>query len=275
MAGVIQRIVSLVPSYTQSVADLGGRERLVGITDYCLLPDAEGLPRVGGPKTLQLAAIEALQPDLILANQEENSRAQIERMQAEGWPVWLTFPQTVEDTLVFVRDLALRLGTKDGLVFAGNLEKAWKDRVVGEPFTWFCPVWQSTYQGQFYWITHNGRTYTSDLLSCLGGTNVFALRERRYPLAADLEDAPAEPAGERDTRYPCVGIAEVVAAAPQVILLPDEPFPFEEDDVAGLCAALEEIPAVRDGRVIRLDGRLLHWCGTTLGEALVRLADIL
>src|SRR5215216_588354 len=94
-----QRVVSLVPSVTESLFELGMGNSLVGITDYCVHPEQEvaRLPRVGGTKNPDLARIIALQPDLVIVNQEENRKEDAEALKAAGIAVWVTFPRTVRE----------------------------------------------------------------------------------------------------------------------------------------------------------------------------------
>ena len=119
-------------------------------------------------------------------------------------------------------------------------------------------------------MTIHGETFISDALDLAGLANVFADRTRRHPLAADLGLAPpwsAEKTGTRDLRYPRVTLAEVVARAPEVVLLPDEPHPFTEAD-AEVFRALP-IPAAR-GRVVRVSGSALSWYSPRIAERMLR-----
>ena len=122
----------------------------------------------------------------------------------------------------------------------------------------------------------NRATYLHDILRVCGGRNVFAERDRRYPLAADLDPArPADPPDPaRDTRYPRVTVAEIVAAAPDVILLPSEPYPFADVDRDDLLS-LRAIPAVANNRIYPVDGSLLTWPGTRLAQALAEVPALL
>lgn len=117
-------------------------------------------------------------------------------------------------------------------------------------------------------MTFNRQTYAGDLLDLMGGENSFENRTRQYPLAADLGRGDAEEPGARDVRYPRVTLGEVVAAQPEVILLPDEPFVFDDAACQALMDDLRETPAVRAGRVYQVDGRLLAWYGTQIKAAL-------
>lgn len=279
-----RRVVSLVPSVTGSLFDLGLGDRLVGVTDYCVYPadKVAGLPKVGGTKSADVAAILALQPDLVIANQEENTREVVAELEAAGVPVWVTFPCTARAAL----DL---LWQTIRLFDAPHLSRSLD--VLERSYEWaslaaeaqpgarvFCPIWRRPAAGADpieWWMTASGDTYLSDVLRVCGGSNVFAGRERHYPLEADLDPAhPAQPADGRDTRYPRVTPAEVVAAAPEVILLPSEPYPFDALDQAEL-AAFAEIPAVAHGRVHLVDGSLLTWPGTRLAQALAELPSLL
>ncbi len=127
-------------------------------------------------------------------------------------------------------------------------------------------------------MTFNADTYSHDLLRICGAINVFADRDRQYPLKADLGQGdpllPDDPrVVGRDTRYPRVTIEEVVAAQPDMILLPGEPFHFSEEHIP-LFAALDT-PASRNGQILLVDGSLLTWHGTRLAYALDTLPALL
>jgi ABC-type Fe3+-hydroxamate transport system substrate-binding protein len=273
-----RRIVSLVPSYTQSLFDLGYGKAVVGISDYCTHPFGalEGIQRVGGPTNFRVDMIRELAPDLVLVNQEENERERVLALQRAGLNIWLSFPRSIKDTFKFLADIVRLYADPSGLMRLRMLETGYQwaaQAVFGQPrLTYFCPIWQDKLPGGgVYWMTFNQDTYSSDLLDQLGGTNVFSGRERRYPLEADLGLLPPEAGGERDRRYPRVRMEEVLEARPEVILLPDEPYRFgvnEERTIRELFAAT---PAVREDRVYRIEGRWITWCGTCIGEASIEL----
>ncbi len=276
-----RRVVSLVPSVTESLFDLGAGASVVGVTDYCLYPAAQlaGLPRVGGPQTPDLRRILELQPDLVIANQEENRLTDVAALRAAGLTVWVTFPCTVRAALdglwamveLFrVPQMGLRLSTLETSFEFASLASA-----DARPARVFCPIWREPPTGApRWWMTFNQNTYTHDLLRLCGGENVFAGRERLYPLAADLGQTPPEPPGSRDTRYPRVRPEEVVERAPDVILLPSEPFAFSEADLSAF-DAFPNLPAVKNHRISLVDGTLLTWPGTRLAQALAELPSLL
>ncbi len=144
------------------------------------------------------------------------------------------------------------------------------------PVRYFCPIWYNKDEtGLPWWMTFNQKTYCHDLLHLLGGQNVFAQRERRFPLLADLGLAPANPETQADNRYPRVGAEEICLARPDVILLPSEPYPFNLDDVDQFKKLLGETPAVQNESIYLLDGTLITWQGTRLAQSLRELPALL
>lgn len=255
------RIVSLVPSDTLNVFALG--RTVVGRTRYC---EAEaGVPIVGGTKDVDVEAVAALEPDLILANQEENSRVHLEQLAQKGWPVLIAFPRTVAEGLSHLARLARVLGGDAKELIASGLarhaEAEASARAV-RPLRVFVPIWMDPL------MTINGQTFISDALRLAGCVNVFADRERRFPLAADLGEAIPTRAGSRDTRYPRITQAEVVERKPEVVLLPDEPHPFSSADAEVFRKLL---PAAK---VVFCGGRDLSWYGAQSIEALPRLRKL-
>ena len=277
-----ERVVSLVPSMTETLLEFGVGHTLVGVTDYCRLPaELEGqVARIGGTRTADAAAIRSLSPDVVLANQEENLRELVEGLEAAGLRVWVTFPRSVRgamDVLWHVIELfRLPQAAPKMHVLEATLEWTMRAAEGSRQPRVFCPIWQDqTADGEPWWMTFGEGAYAHDVLQVCGGVNAFASRRRRYPLEADLGRAPDEPPAGRDTRYPCVSLREVVDAQPEVILLPDEPFHFDEACEQHIREALSATPAVKAGRVHRVDGTLIAWHGTRLGKALAELPLLL
>jgi ABC-type Fe3+-hydroxamate transport system substrate-binding protein len=126
-------------------------------------------------------------------------------------------------------------------------------------------------------MTISAGTYVHDILRVCGGENIFADRDRRFPLAADLGQQPERTGSrdvERDRRYPRVTLEEMAARRPDVILLPDEPYVFSEADVADF-AAFTDVPAVSEQRIHLIDGKLLSWYGPRIGQSLRTLRTLL
>lgn len=252
-----RRIVSLVPSETRNLVALSAGERLAGRTRYC--EDALEVPEVGGTKDVDVAAVARLSPDLVLANQEENSRQHLETLARAGVPVLISFPRSVAEGVAHLARLARILEVDARRLLKQLREATAEEERPARPLRVFMPIWREPL------MTVNGETFTSDALRLAGCENVFARRERRYPLRADLGDSPPSPAGERDTRYPRVTLAEVAAAAPEVVLLPDEPHPFGEDDAR---AFREALPAAT---VAFCGGKDCMWPGAQSLEGIPRL----
>lgn len=270
-----QRVVSLVPSDTYNVAAIGCGAALVGRTDYCELPEdvVARVPSVGGTKNPSLSAIEALEPDLVIANQEENTKGDLEALAQRGVKVYVSFPKRAADGIAHLARLA-RIFRVDGdpdvraLIKRGYevVREAEHARETSASLRTFCPIWMKPL------MTIHGDTFISDVLSLAGASNVFADRSRKYPLAADLGRAKplsAEETEGRDTRYPRVTMEEVVAQAPELVLLPDEPHPFSEEDADVFRA--QAIPAAERGAVVRTSGKDLCWYGARTVEGLPRV----
>ncbi len=278
-----KRVVSLVPSISESIIDLGIGDRLVGITDYCPHPAREsGLAvAVGGTRSPDIEAILDLKPELVLANKEENSLEIVEELERLGIPVWVTFPKNVDDAIKILWAIARIFQIEnEAAPKLTHLERMldWTRRAsfMSPSMKVFCPIWQEeNEQAGLWWMTINQETYVDSVLSISGGVNIFKMRERRYPLEADLGLAEAEKTGERDTRYPRVTVEEVKALSPDVILLPSEPYSFGEEEREQVVNCLEGTPAVQEGKIFLLDGRLLTWHGTHLAHALTEVPTYL
>ena len=283
------RIVSLVPSDTDSVVRLGAGARLVGRTRYCVEPvgQVEAIEVVGGTKDVDVERVAALEPDLVIANQEVNTQADIERLDALGLRVLVSFPKTVAAGVGQLARLARALGLDSGAEPARSLvasayaalreaEASRGKQLSGAPggggpapspaLRTFVPIWMDPL------MTVHGATFISDVLELVGAENVFADRERRYPLAADLGNRaplPPEKVEGRDTRYPRVTLDEIVARAPELVLLPDEPHAFSEADAAVFRGL--DIPAAKTGNIVFCDGKDLMWYGARAALGLGRL----
>jgi ABC-type Fe3+-hydroxamate transport system substrate-binding protein len=244
--------VCLVPSLTESLFALGLGGKVVGVTDYCVHPARElaATPRVGGTKTPDLGAVIALAPDLVIANREENRRRDVERLRAAGLRVWVTYPRTVREGAGLLAELAA-LGASPEAVdrvvepVRRAVEEAEAARRDAGPRV-FCPIWRRP------WMAVGGDTYAHDLIALCGGRNVFgACADRRYPRVRE---------------------EEIVAAAPELILLPDEPYAFGPQDAAELRAW--PVPAARSGRIHLIDGTLVSWYGARISRAIATLRSL-
>jgi ABC-type Fe3+-hydroxamate transport system substrate-binding protein len=248
--------VSLVPSDTYSVVALGAGDRLVGRTTWC---EHGAAPTVGGTKDVDVEAVLALAPQLVIANQEENTRTALEALAARV-PVLVSLPRRVEQGIAHLARLARILGVESAPVARDLIRRGYQITASGEPQRRaFVPIWMDPL------MTINADTFGSDVLAHAGIANAFGDRLRLYPLAADLGKSAPQDAGGRDVRYPRVTLAEVAARAPEVIVLSDEPHAFSAADEAALHRAL---PAAK---VVRVSGKDLFWYGAWTIDAVPRL----
>jgi ABC-type Fe3+-hydroxamate transport system substrate-binding protein len=242
-----RRIISLIPSITETLCHLGLADALVGVTVYCVEPRevVRGKTRIGGEKNPDLAAIRALEPDLVVANIEENVREHVETLRRWGIAVWVTYPRTVAEGLAMIGELGEVTGTGErARATLAELEplhaRVRAASARRRPVPVFYPIWRQP------WMTINADTYIHDLLAACGAANVF---------------------GDRPVRYPTVTLDEVAARRPEVIVLPDEPFRFRRAHLEDF-APYADVPAVRDGRIHLMDGKPFSWHGPRIGEAL-------
>jgi ABC-type Fe3+-hydroxamate transport system substrate-binding protein len=242
-----QRIVSLIPSITETLFTLGAGPTVAGCTVYCTEPPEGVATRtlVGGQKNPKLDVIRELGADLVIANVEENVREHVETLRGWGIPVYVTYPRTVVEGIRMVSDLGALVGLPErGREMAAALGAALDDlrrARAGRPARrLFYPIWRRP------WMTINRDTYVHDMLAECGADNVFS---------------------ESATRYPEMTLLDVARAAPEVILLPDEPYRFRQAHMADF-EAHPDIPAVRERRVHLIDGKLATWYGPRIAEAL-------
>ncbi|MBT8223925.1 MAG: cobalamin-binding protein [Dactylosporangium sp.] len=231
------RVVSLVPSLTETVA-MTLPQSLIGATAWCTHPPGLDVPRLGGPKTPDLATIQDLRPDLVLMNTEENRRADAEALRAARIAVHVTHPRTVDAALTELDELIRRLGVDREPGWLRAARTAWSALVTPEPrWRGLVPVWRAP------WIVIGPDTLASDLLSRLGMDNL----------------CPAGP-----DRYPRSDLAGLRELAPDLVVLPDEPYPFTAAD------GPDAWPAQRYALV---SGRHLTWYGPSLADAPRVLAE--
>jgi len=232
-----ERIVSLVPSITETLIELGAGNRVVGITNYCIHPAraVDDIPRVGGTKGASLEKIDALRPDLVITNREENRKRRIDALR-EKYPVYVTYPRTVEQALKIVADLGTltRTSAKAAEIAetCDQIVTSTDPVVRGNPFPTACLIWRDP------WMAVGADTYISDLLGTFGFRNVFT---------------------RDDGRYPEVSLGTIAERGTDVIILPNEPYAFAEPDRRQIDSSLTE--KGRKVRILLVDGSYLTWFG--------------
>ncbi|GAB3587313.1 helical backbone metal receptor [Amycolatopsis endophytica] len=234
LRGAPGRVVSLVPALTEAV-EVSAPGLIAGATDYCTHPDGLEVPRVGGSKYPKVDDVLALRPDLVLANSEENRPEDVERLRANGTPVWvMEAPATVPHALASLRRVltqALEVSEPDWLVTA---EELWRD-TAPQRVRAVVPVWRRP------WIVLGCETFGGDVLHRLGVANVYSGHEDRYPRPKIDELRARFTDGEAD-----------------LLVLPDEPYLFTGID------GPESFP---DVPYVLISGRYLTWYGPSLVDA--------
>jgi ABC-type Fe3+-hydroxamate transport system substrate-binding protein len=224
-------------------------ENVVGRTRYCTQPPRTvgKVSKVGGTKKIDVRRVLELEPDLIVAVREENSREDVETLAEAGIPVFLGMPETVDGAVWMLRELAARVEaplTENGL---GPIERVVKKLEMrrGAPRRVFVPIWKNPYMGT------GSDTYIHDVLKVSGGENVCG----------------------GATRYPTVTFREIEGLQPEVVLLPDEPYPFSAEDLPEFYAL--DVPAAKEDRIHLVDGKLLTWYGPRMATSLTQISALL
>lgn len=237
-----RKIVSVVPSQTELLFDLGLDKEVVGITKFCIHPQKwfREKRRVGGTKQLHSNTIKELKPDLIIANKEENDEEQIKAL-AKLYPVWISDIKTLPDALDMIRsigEITGRASAADAIVKGINDAFSGIDPSSGRRIAYF--IWRKPY------MVAAGDTFINDLLSRAGFQNVFS----------------------RLSRYPEVELAEINNLDCDYLFLSSEPYPFQEKHI-------EEFSSVINAsKPVLVDGEMFSWYGSRLLKAAEYIQDL-
>ena len=235
-----KRIISLVPSQTELLHYFNLEEETIGITKFCVHPNAwhQTKTKIGGTKTIHIKKIKELQPDLIIANKEENVQAQIEEL-AQDYPVWLTDVNNLDDALKMITDIGeLTNKVKEAGLLVKEINIGF-DNLSHKPQTTNHKqktaylIWQKPY------MTIGGDTFINDMLLKCGFQNIFADK----------------------SRYPVVTIDDLQIANCQLLLLSSEPYPFKQKHIDELQV---QLPGTK---IILANGEFFSWYGSRLLQA--------
>ncbi len=231
-----RRIVSLVPSQTELLAALGLDDAVVGITKFCVHPETwfRSKTRIGGTKQVHIDRVHALQPDLIIANKEENVKEQVEEL-AGHYPVWVSDVNNLDDALAMIRAI--------GAITATNAQAASIAQAIEADFSQLAGLAPGLRTAYLIWkdpyMTVGHDTFIHHLLGRCGLQNVFG----------------------HQTRYPAITIEALQAAGCQLLLLSSEPYPFKQQHIDELQGYLPHT------RIVLVDGEMFSWYGSRLLEA--------
>jgi ABC-type Fe3+-hydroxamate transport system substrate-binding protein len=228
---VPRRIVSLVPSQTELLYDLGLDEEVVGITKFCVHPESwfRTKTRIGGTKKVEVGRLNALGPDLVIANKEENTQEDVEAIRA-FCPVWTSDVGTVDDALSMIRDISFLCGLE---VEGGRLENEIRQSLVSITALNLKAaylIWKDPY------MTAGGDTFIHHMMEAAGIENVF----------------------KEKSRYPEVSIEDIRESRADLVLLSSEPYPFKIRDIAELSKLLPK------QKLVIVDGEMFSWYGSRM-----------
>lgn len=234
-----QRIISLVPSQTELLFDLGLDTEVVGITKFCVHPDEwfRTKTRVGGTKQLKMDIIHQLQPDLIIANKEENVKEQIEELE-KHYPVWVSDVNNLNDAYEIIEQIGLIIDKEQQ---AKQMTAQIKDNFSLLPTkdsrlrTCYL-IWQNPY------MTAGGDTFIHSMLEAAGLENIYSNKKR----------------------YPEITLTELLTADCQLLLLSSEPFPFKQNHAEEIKAILSEAEGGVKVQVVLVDSEMFSWYGSRM-----------
>lgn len=225
-----ERIISLVPSQTELLVDLGLEEKIVGITKFCVHPKdlKKRKTIVGGTKNYRFEVIEALKPDLIIGNKEENDREGIERL-ASSYPVWMSDIYTLDDSLRMISDVGILTGTSSKAEqLVREIQNSFSEKIS---FKGTCVylIWENPL------LAAGKNTFIDSMLRKAGFENLI-----------------------QSARYPALSQEQLISLSPNFLLLSSEPFPFKEKHIAFFQNLLPKT------KLILADGELFSWYGSRL-----------
>ena len=231
-----KRIISLVPSQTELLHYFKLEKEAIGITKFCVHPKKwfQTKTRIGGTKNITIKKIKELQPDLIIANKEENVQEQVEQL-ALDYPVWVTDVNNLDDALSMITDLGLLTGKTDIALSLTKQIKINFDAITPAniPLKTAYLIWQKPY------MTVGGDTFINDMLLKAGFNNIYANKKR----------------------YPEVTMEDLQVANCQLLLLSSEPYPFKQKHINELQVHLPNT------KIILADGEFFSWYGSRLLQA--------
>jgi ABC-type Fe3+-hydroxamate transport system substrate-binding protein len=198
LPGEVRRVVSLVPSLTESVA-----ATVVGATGWCSHPADLDVVRVGGTKNPDVGRIRLLRPDVVLANEEENRAEDLDSLRAAGIAVWVTVIRDLGEALDSLRRMLTAVCGHPRPPWLAEAERAWSRPAARPRRTAVVPIWRRP------WMVLGRDTFAGDVLARLGVDNLFA----------------GHPA-----RYPKIPLPDLCSARPDLVVLPDEPYRFTAED---------------------------------------------
>lgn len=234
-----KRIISLVPSLSELLIDLGLKNRLIGRTRFCIHPSSkiDDIPVIGGTKNPNIAKLQKLEPDFILANLEENRKQDVEALR-KLTHVEVTNINTIAEALDTISDLGQKLGVEEkSASLVSEIRKVLSQKPETNPIKTAYFIWRDP------WMVAANHTYIYDVMKEYGLVNVFG----------------------NQNRYPEITLNHLQSEAPELILLSSEPYPFKEKHI-------EEIQsACPNSRIELVDGEWFSWYGSRMLPAFTNL----
>lgn len=237
-----KRIISLVPSQSELLWDLGLREELIGITKFCIHPTElfKTVTRIGGTKTVNIEKIRALKPDLIIGNKEENEHTQILELQKE-FPVWMSDIYNLQDSLTMIQYLGELVNrVEEANKLKDVIQSSFLNFKIAQKSVLYL-IWKDPY------MAAGKSTFIGDMLQKMGLENVVS---------------------NVNGRYPNLNLEDIKSLNPELIFLSTEPFPFKEEHITELKKTLP------NSKILLVDGEFFSWYGSRLQKSVAYFNEL-
>ncbi|MCK4663062.1 MAG: ABC transporter substrate-binding protein [Bacteroidales bacterium] len=231
------RIISLVPSITELLFDLGLDKNIVGITDYCIHPKelVKEKTKIKGPANINFEIINKLNPDLIIANKEENIKSEVLKL-SEKYKIWVSNVNSYNEALNLILSIGELTGTYEiAQNIKENIDKKFKNlKLPDRKLKIAYIIWKKPY------LSINNETYIGSIIEKCGCVNIF---------------------GDKQERYPKIKVEEIINLFPDYIYLSSEPYSFIEKDVNEIKKLIPDV------NVKIVDGEMFSWYGSRMLKA--------
>ncbi|MFH2143900.1 MAG: helical backbone metal receptor [Bacteroidota bacterium] len=232
-----ERIISLVPSITELLFDLGLENHIAGITRFCIHPEksVQKVPKIGGTENIDFDLIREIKPDLIFCSKEENKEIEVNLLM-KNYSVFVSDVRSFNDAINLIYETGLMTGKEiEAQKIINKINNAFATiSEIKEPIPVVYLIWKNPY------MTINCDTFINDILSIAGFNNVFKNSSERYPI---------------------ISIEEITDKNPQLVFLSSEPYPFKEKDKMELMMSLQY------SEIIHVNGEMFSWYGSHMINA--------
>jgi ABC-type Fe3+-hydroxamate transport system substrate-binding protein len=231
------RIISLVPSVTETLFELGLGDQIVAITRWCNRPadQVAQKPKIGGTKNPRLSLLAEYKPDIVILDCDENRKEDAEALERRGIRTFTVFPKTIEDSIQLIRDFGELFSVQERAnAIVQEVLQRMRSLSPARAYKSLILIWRTPY------MSFNADTYAHSACALFGFENVFANHAERYPKLSGTE---------------------IRSKNPEIVLFPDEPYPFRKKHMEQFKSEFPDLQAVVKNELLLFDGSYVAWHG--------------